>query len=147
MILKMALFLSALGHDINHPGTTNDYQTQIQSKISIKYLDESSIELNSIHLLFKILMNTNIFNPITEQKENILKNLTFDEYFVLKEFVIICILRTDPRFHAHFIEMFSHHKELRRVEHSGADTLNLRQLYPDDVEQGDSSEVLILHNS
>lgn len=128
MILKMALFWSALGHDIDHPGSTNNFQVQIKSKISLKYLNESNIEMNSIHLLFKILIQTRIFNPLTKKKEYLLKNLTVDEYFIMREYIIICILRTDPRFHNHFIEMFSHYKELREKGQTPAKKFNLRKL-------------------
>lgn len=139
----MALFLSALGHDIDHPGTTNDFQTQVKSKISIKYLDESNIEMNSIHLLFKILLQTKITNSITEKKENIFINFSKDEISILREFIIICILRTDPRFHSHFIEMFSHHKEQREKDKTVVTTFNLRKLEVKDADSPDPVEVFI----
>ena len=141
MILKMALFLSGLGHDLDHPGTTNDFQSQAKTKISIKYLDESNIEMHSLCLFFKILNNTKIFNPISEKKESLFNNLTNDELLILREFIIFCVIRTDPRFHSHFIDSFTHIKEKRIKDKTAASSFNLRKLDIKDSEEEDKIEV------
>jgi len=43
-VQKFALMLASLSHDLKHPGNTNLFEINSQSKLAIRYSDQSVLE-------------------------------------------------------------------------------------------------------
>jgi hypothetical protein len=128
-ILKLSFFLAALGQDIGHTGFTNAFEIKSHSKLAVKYIDDSPLEYYHCALFFKIILKTKFFNRKKNKKENILHFLTFKEYQILREFVLYLILRTDPKYHSHFIDTFEYHiKEVDRTKPVKSTSFDLKKL-------------------
>ena len=67
-ILKLALFLAALGQDIGHTGFTNAFEVKSNSALAVKYVDDSPLEYYHCALFFKILLKTKIMNKRKKRK-------------------------------------------------------------------------------
>ena len=133
MVLKLALYLAALGHDIGHSGKTNAYEAKAKSKLAIKYNDDAPLERYHAALMFRILKETKL-SKIQEyseserqygksepkQYEYFLDKLNTQEFQILRELMILLILRTDPNYHSLYIDNFTHYKEEVEIKKSGA---------------------------
>lgn len=51
----LALFTSAIGHDVDHPGTTNTFQVNILSEIAIMHNNRSVLENHHLNVLLSVL--------------------------------------------------------------------------------------------
>jgi hypothetical protein len=65
----LSIIVSGLGHDIGHPGLTNNFQVNSLSDLAITYNDNSCLENYHLAKLFKTLRkeDTNIFEKLTTQ--------------------------------------------------------------------------------
>lgn len=85
-----ALLISALCHDLSHPGVTNQYIIEIQHELAIIHNDRSPLENMHCSKLFEICAgeNTNIFSQ-----------LDAEAYKNARKVCITCILHTDNAVH------------------------------------------------
>ena len=51
----LALFTGAIGHDVDHPGTTNSFQVNILSKIALQHNNRSVLENHHLNVLLSVL--------------------------------------------------------------------------------------------
>lgn len=94
-LTTFALLISALCHDIEHPGFNNSYLIQNRLQLAIRYNDHSVLENHHAAMTFQLL-----------HKFNILKNLTESDYRQFRATVIDLILATDMEHHYSFMTKF-----------------------------------------
>ena len=87
----LSIVVSALMHDIGHPGYNNSFQVNSLSDIAITYNDKSVLENYHVSLGFKILRKPDC---------NILEKLGVNEFKQVRKRMIESILSTDMIFHA-----------------------------------------------
>ena len=86
----LGIFISALGHDIGHPGLTNNYHINASSDLAVTYNDISCLENFHTSLLFKVLR---------KDENNIFEKLTDQNYKTIRKRMISQILSTDMANH------------------------------------------------
>ncbi|KAJ3322614.1 High affinity cAMP-specific and IBMX-insensitive 3',5'-cyclic phosphodiesterase 9A [Boothiomyces sp. JEL0866] len=94
MLEKFSLLVSALGHDLDHPGLNNAYQTNALTELAITYNDISPLENHHCATLFSLLRYPEL---------NILATLSTQEYKDARKIIIGCILATDMGKHSECI--------------------------------------------
>lgn len=107
----LILLISALGHDLDHPGTNNAYQVNAQTDLAILYNDASPLEMHHSACLFSILRCP---------EANILQNLTEPVYRHVRKNIIRCIMATDMAKHGDIVGEFKtllDHIDLENSEH------------------------------
>mmetsp|Transcript_17208 Transcript_17208/g.28486 ORF Transcript_17208/g.28486 Transcript_17208/m.28486 type:complete len:376 (-) Transcript_17208:329-1456(-) len=93
-----ALFLSALAHDLGHPGTNNAFEIATSSSLALCYNDRSVLESYHVSECFSILKN-----PSCDIFRGILKPA---EWKGLRYLMIELVLATDLEHHRKFIQGF-----------------------------------------
>jgi hypothetical protein len=90
----LSLLLSALCHDIDHPGTTNSFQINCASFLALAHNDQSVLENHHAYTLFFMLQdpNINILDPLVT-------NLSSEQIRMLRKSIILSILHTDMAHH------------------------------------------------
>lgn len=96
---KLACVISAIAHDIDHPGINNSYEIKHSEPLSIIYNNKSVLENHHCALAFKILHECS--------ECNILKNLTKSQYTYVRSLIISMILATDMACHNTFMDEFT----------------------------------------
>jgi len=91
------LLISAICHDVDHPGNTNAFLIATSSQLALQYNDKSVLE--NFHC-FKT------FQTIRKQQNNILLNLTASEQKEFRMLTINTILATDLSSHLEIIGKF-----------------------------------------
>jgi len=86
----LSIVISALLHDIGHPGLNNNFQINSQSELALIYNDKSVLENYHISEASKLLRKA---------KCNILSDLTNDDLKIFRKRLIESILYTDMVFH------------------------------------------------
>ena len=86
----LGIFISALGHDIGHPGLTNNYHINASSDLAITYNDISCLENFHTSLLFRVLR---------KEENNIFEKITGQNYKTIRKRMISQILSTDMANH------------------------------------------------
>ena len=89
------LMLSAVVHDIDHPGNTNLFEVNSRSELALQYNDLAVLENHHCSFAFILMRQSNM---------NILGRLTSANYTDLRRFVVSCILATDMSVHFDLIE-------------------------------------------
>ncbi|KAI3661964.1 hypothetical protein MP638_006005 [Amoeboaphelidium occidentale] len=84
VVERFALIISALGHDLDHPGLSNSFQIALGSDLALIYNDKSPLENLHCSKLFYLL-----------KKSDLLKNMDKDTYLYFRQIVIECIAATD----------------------------------------------------
>ncbi|RLN60791.1 hypothetical protein BBJ29_006570 [Phytophthora kernoviae] len=102
-----ACLVASLGHDVDHPGHTNDFEVVSGSQLAMLYSDESVLEHHHAYTTFRLISK--------EKNANILQNLTRADYRHVRKMVIIAILGTDMANHFKFLESLE--KVLRPASH------------------------------
>ena len=90
---KLEIFsslISALAHDVGHPGLTNAFLVNTKDSLALLHNDKSPLENMHASTLYKILQH---------ESANILANLTPSEYQDSRKQILTCILNTDMAFH------------------------------------------------
>ena len=82
----LSIFISALGHDIGHPGFTNTFQINDSTDIAITYNDISVLE--NFH-------SSTLFKTIRKTETNIFEKLSTNDYKIIRKKMISEILATD----------------------------------------------------
>lgn len=93
-----ALLLSAIIHDVDHPGTTNNFQVNSRSDLALLYNDHSVLENHHLCSAFTLLKTRDL---------DILASLTSEQYSDIRTLVIDMVLATD---------MSSHFEQLRAMK-------------------------------
>ncbi|EGZ28735.1 hypothetical protein PHYSODRAFT_309493 [Phytophthora sojae] len=102
-----ACLIASLGHDVDHPGHTNDFEVKSGSQLAMLYSDESVLEHHHAYTTFRLISK--------EKNANILQNLTPVDYRHVRKMVITAILGTDMANHFKFLESLE--KVLRPSNH------------------------------
>eukprot|EP00966_Prymnesium_polylepis_P323850 7379985-Prymnesium_polylepis.1 len=89
----LAVFLGAIIHDFNHPGTTNAHEVKTQSLRAILYSDKSVLEQHHLATSFMLL---------TESRFSVLRGLSAAEYGEVRGMIIDTVLYTDLSKHFDF---------------------------------------------
>ncbi|KAI8843107.1 hypothetical protein BC829DRAFT_401070, partial [Chytridium lagenaria] len=94
---KLILLVSAIGHDLDHPGVNNAYQINASTELAIVYNDISPLENHHSAVLFTLLKHDNL---------NFLSNLSNVQFREARKTIISCILATDMAKHGEILSKF-----------------------------------------
>jgi hypothetical protein len=123
-----SFLLTALCHDLGHTSKTNSFEISTQSKLAIRYSDDSPLERHHTALLFKLCLETKCNNRKelkrtglieASKKETIFSGLSRKEYQRIRKGIIRMILSTDMKYHFEITKKFK-----SEVEKSGLDKEN-----------------------
>jgi len=89
----LGILVSALCHDINHPGHCSDFELKTASKLSLLYNDVSVLENMHAHETFMLLQ---------DEEFNIFAKLVKADQKELRKIIINAILATDMTHHKNF---------------------------------------------
>ena len=90
---KLAFFVAALGHDIDHPGNDNFYEIKSNSKLAQVYAQQSVLENHHITTLLGLL------DEETAEKTNLFQFLAHNRQTELREFMRAVVIGTDMTQH------------------------------------------------
>eukprot|EP01113_Clastostelium_recurvatum_P000317 TRINITY_DN10138_c0_g1_i3.p1 TRINITY_DN10138_c0_g1~~TRINITY_DN10138_c0_g1_i3.p1 ORF type:complete len:896 (-),score=233.98 TRINITY_DN10138_c0_g1_i3:195-2882(-) len=94
----LSLLFAALCHDLDHPGSNNNFQINTQSDLALMYNDVSVLENHHASLAFRIAQRTGLF-----------QGLTTDQYKEMRKFAVQLILATDMTNHFEYVSKFTYH--------------------------------------
>jgi hypothetical protein len=86
----LAAITSALCHDIDHPGVSNEHLIASGSALALLYNDRAVLENHHTFTMFDLLL---------KPQYNILANLEQDQYDECRKTMISCIMATDMKVH------------------------------------------------
>ena len=86
----LSILIAALGHDLSHPGLTNNFQINASTDMALTYNDISCLENYHASKLFRILKN---------EEFNIFEKLNINERKNIRKRIISEILATDMAIH------------------------------------------------
>ena len=86
----LSIFIAALGHDIGHPGLTNNFHINASTELAITYNDASCLE--NFHC-------SKLFTIIKKDETNIFEKLSINDYKSIRKRMISEILATDMFYH------------------------------------------------
>ena len=92
----LGMIISAIGHDLGHPGLTNNYHINARSDLALTYNDASCLENFHCSFLFKILQ---------KDETNIFEKLSVDNYKNIRKRMISQILATDMANHGEVMSL------------------------------------------
>ena len=92
----LSIFIAALGHDLGHPGLTNNFHVNASTELAITYNDSSCLENFHCCKLFTILK---------KDETNIFEKLTANDYKDIRKRMISEILATDMFYHKKVMSM------------------------------------------
>mmetsp|Transcript_8905 Transcript_8905/g.21058 ORF Transcript_8905/g.21058 Transcript_8905/m.21058 type:complete len:435 (+) Transcript_8905:607-1911(+) len=91
---QYALILSALCHDLEHPGVNNPFLVSTKSALAMLYNDQSVLENHHCCRAFQIMCHKEV---------GLLEELSPADYFKLRKVIISNILATDMARHAEYM--------------------------------------------
>lgn len=86
--MRQALLLSAICHDLEHPGTTNAFQVNTQSELALRYNDVHVLENHHCTVGFQLI-----------EQSQMLSNVATADRRTLRKMVVDAILSTDMAVH------------------------------------------------
>merc|ERR1719433_1012815 len=92
MVEIFASIISALAHDVGHPGTTNPFQIAFETELSTTYNDVSVLESHHLALMWGLLRSSEfsgLLAPLNQQQRKVFRDTT-----------VRAILATDMARHA-----------------------------------------------
>ena len=92
----LGMIVSALGHDLGHPGLNNNFHINASTDLAITYNDASCLENFHTSYLFKI---------IRKEENNIIEKLSVQNYKTIRKRMISQILATDMANHGETISL------------------------------------------
>ena len=92
----LGMILSAMGHDLGHPGLNNGYHINASTELGITYNDKSCLENFHSSYLFRILRT---------EENNILEKFSVQNYKTIRKRMIAQIIATDMANHGENISM------------------------------------------
>lgn len=84
------LLIASLCHDLDHPGTNNQYQINTSSPLALLHNDQSVLENHHATMTFTLLRNP---------KLNVFRNVRPDQQRVVRKTIVNAILATDMSHH------------------------------------------------
>eukprot|EP00002_Diphylleia_rotans_P029267 TRINITY_DN5950_c0_g1_i4.p1 TRINITY_DN5950_c0_g1~~TRINITY_DN5950_c0_g1_i4.p1 ORF type:complete len:1360 (-),score=279.66 TRINITY_DN5950_c0_g1_i4:394-4473(-) len=111
-----ALLVSALCHDLDHPGVSNSFEVNSKSPLALRYNDVSVQENHHASVCFTLMR---------DPANNILANLQPDEYKEFRKTTVASILATDMSQHFEVLMKF---KNILLSEDFSRDSKEHRQL-------------------
>ncbi|CAG9771195.1 unnamed protein product [Ceutorhynchus assimilis] len=93
----LILLTSCICHDLDHPGYNNIYQINAKTELAIRYNDISPLENHHCSVAFRLLENDDC---------NIFKSFDSEEFKLIREGMIRCILATDMARHNEILTNF-----------------------------------------
>ena len=103
----LSLLIAGICHDVGHKGYNNDYHIKTFSDLAILYNDKSILENYHITETFKLLKN---------DKLNILRNLSKNDFSYMRKRIIEMILSTDMSFHSRIIALMKSRIENKNIK-------------------------------
>ena len=92
----LGMIISAMGHDLGHPGLNNNFHINACTELGITYNDASCLENYHSSFLFRILR---------KEENNILSKLSVQNYKTIRKRMISQILATDMANHGEVISL------------------------------------------
>ena len=92
----LGLIVSAMGHDLGHPGLTNNFHINAGTELAITYNDASCLENFHSSFLFKILR---------KEENNIIEKFSSQDFKTIRKRMISQILATDMANHGEVISL------------------------------------------
>ncbi|XP_064610450.1 high affinity cGMP-specific 3',5'-cyclic phosphodiesterase 9A-like isoform X1 [Liolophura sinensis] len=93
----LILIVSAICHDLDHPGYNNAYQINARTELALRYNDISPLENHHCSVAFELLAKRDC---------NIFRNVSQEQYKRIREGIIRCILSTDMAKHTEIVNGF-----------------------------------------
>lgn len=97
-VMIFASLLSALVHDVAHPGNTNMFEINMRSNLAILYNDTSVLENHHCSTAFRLMNKDGL---------GIFDGMEFAERAEIRKMMIACIIATDMHYHVSLIELIS----------------------------------------
>lgn len=97
--ILFSTLVSALVHDIGHPGNTNSFEVNTCSELAYRYNDISVLEQHHCYLTFELIKQHNLF-----------ENYTNDEFMLCRKTIIQNIIGTDMSNHKNILDIMEHKK-------------------------------------
>jgi len=94
---KLCIMVSALCHDLDHPGLNNNYQVNAKTPLALLYNDISVLENHHCYVAFRLMK---------EPDCNIVENLDSETYREFRRTIINTILATDMAHHFEILTKF-----------------------------------------
>jgi hypothetical protein len=94
--IVFAVLISALSHDVDHPGNTNSYEINSMSRYARLYNDVSVLENHQCSLTFELL-----------EESKVLEQFKDDEFKEIRKTIIQSILFTDMSKHNDVLDKFN----------------------------------------
>ena len=110
----LGMIISAMGHDLGHPGLNNNYLINSGNDLAITYNDASCLENFHTSYLFKILRN---------EDNNILEKFSVQNYKTIRKRMISQILATDMANHGETISLIR--SKIKAWQDDGLSRFNL----------------------
>ncbi len=126
----LGILISALGHDLGHPGLTNPFHINSSSELAITYNDISCLENFHASTLFK---------TIRRSDTNIFEKLTPIDYKIIRKRIISEILATDMALHGKVISLI----KSKMVFNEEDKTYRLNLLSGDERTRSDEQQSLL----
>lgn len=116
-----SLLVSAVGHDLGHPGVTTGYLVEVGHELALKYNDISPLENMHVAKLYEILAN---------EEQNVFSMLSKERYKEARKYCIDCVLHTDMAGHQAMIKdlqmLYQMNVEMFTQPHGGSDTAEFK---------------------
>ena len=103
----LSLLVAGVCHDVGHKGYNNDYQIKMYTDLAITYNDKSVLENFHITETFKLLKN---------DKLNIFRNTSKNDFSYIRKRIIDMILATDMFYHSRIIALMKSRLENKNIK-------------------------------
>jgi 3',5'-cyclic-nucleotide phosphodiesterase len=113
----LGMIVAALCHDVDHPGTDNDFEVHMQSDLAITYNDISVLENHHVATCFRTARMS--------EEHNIFANLDKKQYKHTRAVIIDCIIATDMKSH---FNMVSEVEKSQSLDHPDKEKIAMRVL-------------------
>ena len=126
----LGMIVSAMGHDLGHPGLNNNFHINASTELGITYNDASCLENYHSSFLFRILR---------KEENNILSKLSIQNYKTIRKRMISQILATDMANHGEVISLIR--SKIKSWKENGQSRFNL--LSGNDKTKFDEQQILL----
>ena len=120
----LAALVSAVVHDVGHPGVNNAYQVNAKTNLALVYNDISPLENMHMAKTFEVLMGQN-----KSEAYDIFKGLTREQHSAIRKLMIDAVLHTDMTKHFHTVSQI---KGIQKIQgNASGDIPNVSMLNDD----------------
>jgi len=92
---RFSLIISALAHDVGHPGMNNQFLIETGNELALRYNDRSPLE--NLHC-------TTLFGIVRQAECDVFQSMSRAEFLEARKVAVECILHTDPTRHFAMIQ-------------------------------------------